>query len=455
MPRDAPGMTEMLGTRRLRTGYYGKLPSNGDFVSEGLPRGVEEVLDGWLRACVRESQRALGGAWLDAFLVAPPWRAAIGPGVLGADPAALVMIPSVDRVGRYFPLALMATLPGWSGPSAAISGALGPWYAAAERLALATLSPDFARASLDAGLAEPALTETAEPAPAPRAAEEGASLWWTAGGGAPLRAQGMPDPARFHEAFLAAPQPLAATRPDPHGRVLLDVDCTASTLKGTRSRALTDAAAFGPGDQAMSLLAGIGVHPGLPAAVAHAAQTLAGIENPFSMNDLVAEAKGKLGTVNALLCARGVPTGAVHAASCATLLVQGGRHAVLWAGIVRAYLLRDGTLHRLTRDHVDARVATLVTRAVGADRSLSLDTAIGEARAGDRLLLASPGLWGALPEEEITRTLGAAATARQAATHLTQDALILGSPLDAAAVAVLLTARAGAPPAPTHPEIST
>ena len=447
MPRDAPRMTQMLGTRRLRTGYYGKLPSNGDFVSDGLPRGVEDALDAWLRACVRESQQALGAAWLDAFLVAPPWRAALGPGVLGADPAALVMIPSVDRVGRYFPLVLLATLPGWSGPAAAIPGALGPWYAAAERLALATLRPDFARAALDEGLGEPALTETAEPgAAATRADEDATTLWWRAGAsGAPHRAQGMPEPARFHEEFLAAARPVReAPAPEPRGRTLLDVDCAASALKGTRSHALTDAAAFGPGDQASSLVSGIGGHPGLAGAIQHAAQTLAGIENPFSMNDLLAEAKGKLGTANALLRARGVPTGAIHAASAATLLIQGGRHAVLWAGIVRAYLLRDGTLHRLTRDHVDARVGTLVTRAVGAERSLALDTAIGEARAGDRFLLASPGLWGALPEEEIAATLAAAATARQAATHLTQDALIVGSPLDAAAVAVLLRERDGA-----------
>ena len=454
MPPDALGMNELAGTRGLRTGYYGKLPSNGDFVSQDLPRGVEDALDGWLRACVRESQQAMGGAWLDAFLVAPPWRAAIGAGVLGPDPAALVMIPSVDRVGRYFPLALIAPLPGWGGTAAAIASSLGAWYASAERLALATLSPDFARHALDAGLAEPALTETQEPGAPPRGEEEAATLWWTAGGAAPRRHAGMPDPARFHEEFLAAPRPAPEAPPAPGARILLQADCAASALKGTRSRALTDAAAFGPGDQAMSLLAGIGAHPALPGAVAHAAQTLGGIENPFSMSDLIAEAKGKLGTANALMRARGVPTGAIHAASAATLLIQGGRHAVLWAGIVRGYLLRDGQLHRLTRDHVDARVSTLITRAVGAERSLSLDVAIGEARAGDRFLLASPGLWGALPEEEIARTLSEATTARQAATHLTQDALIMGAPLDAAAIAVLLAARDGASPDPSYSETS-
>jgi type VI secretion system protein ImpM len=372
----------------------------------------------------------------------------MGPGVLGADAMALVMIPSVDRVGRYFPLVLTAALPGWAGPASAVPGALAAWYAAAERLALSTLRPDFARETLDAGLSEPALRETADLGLGGREGEP-TTLWWVEGGGPPLRADGMPDPARFHERFLTAPA-VAATRPEPRARLLLDVDCAASALKGTQSRQLTDAAAFGPGEQAMSLLSGIGAHPGLPGAVQHAAQTLSAIESPFSMNDLLAEAKGKLGTANALLRARGVPTGAVHAVSAATLLVQGGRHAVLWSGIVRAYLLRDGMLHRLTRDHVDARVATLVTRAVGAERSLALDSSIGEARAGDRFLLASPGLWGALPEAEIAATLAAAATARQAATHLTQDALIAGAPLDAAAVAVLLTTRGASPPAPSE-----
>jgi type VI secretion system ImpM family protein len=41
-------------------GYFGKLPTQGDFVAAGLGRALTDLFDGWLRASIRESQRNLG-----------------------------------------------------------------------------------------------------------------------------------------------------------------------------------------------------------------------------------------------------------------------------------------------------------------------------------------------------------------------------------------------------------
>lgn len=92
-------------------GWHGKLPTLGDFASRRLPEAFVERLDGWLAAGLLQLRTAGPGVWLEAYLASPSWRflalpGALGEGVeLGACWAGVVM-PSVDRVGRYFPLTL-------------------------------------------------------------------------------------------------------------------------------------------------------------------------------------------------------------------------------------------------------------------------------------------------------------------------------------------------------------
>ncbi|MEO0915058.1 MAG: type VI secretion system-associated protein TagF, partial [Pseudomonadota bacterium] len=115
-------------------GYYGKVPSHGDFVTNGLDRGFVELLDIWLQRSIQDSKAHLGSRWLDAFLVTPVWRFAFAPGVCGAAGAIGLIMPSVDRVGRYFPLVLTAQLPGPINP--VVSEIFNhPWFDAAEDLA--------------------------------------------------------------------------------------------------------------------------------------------------------------------------------------------------------------------------------------------------------------------------------------------------------------------------------
>lgn len=112
------------------------------------------------------------------------------------------------------------------------------------------------------------------------------------------------------------------------------------------------------------------------------------------------------------------------ASTVVVLVLRNTHFACLWAGDSRAYLLRDGDLMRVSRDHslvqelVDAGrlsdeeaerhpQANIITRAVGAeDSSLDLDKTIGESRPGDRFLLCSDGLSKTVPEAEIAAILG-------------------------------------------------
>lgn len=133
-------------------GFFGKVPALGDFVSRRLPRHFIEPWDQWLQASMRSSQETLGDKWLSLFLVSPIWRFALNAGVCGPNSWAGVMMPSVDRVGRYYPLTLAREM-----PAEAISTLFLPeseWFSRLEAAALSVLDEYFDLDSFDKGLAD-------------------------------------------------------------------------------------------------------------------------------------------------------------------------------------------------------------------------------------------------------------------------------------------------------------
>lgn len=145
-------------------GFYGKLPAKGDFVFRGLDRGFREAWDHWLQRGIDRGHRQLGDGWKDAYLTSPIWRFAAGPGIFGETGFTGVMMPSVDRVGRQFPLTIAIPLPPVSIFAAAAR--FDAWYQAQEQRLLASLADgaDFAAFEAEveqAGL--PALEAETEP----------------------------------------------------------------------------------------------------------------------------------------------------------------------------------------------------------------------------------------------------------------------------------------------------
>lgn len=84
-------------------GLFGKLPQKRDFISFGIPGDILLPLETWLQSAVAASRSELGKRWEELYLVAPIWRFWIGPQVFGSACAGALM-PSVDGVGRFFPL---------------------------------------------------------------------------------------------------------------------------------------------------------------------------------------------------------------------------------------------------------------------------------------------------------------------------------------------------------------
>ncbi len=129
-------------------GYYGKVPTNGDFVLRRLPRSFVDPWDTWLQRAMAVSREQLAESWLDAYLTSPIWRFALNPGLCGDPAAAGVLMPSVDSVGRYYPMTIASLMPAPRNPFAVAADAEA-WFASAEEAALACLDQGFRLDSLD------------------------------------------------------------------------------------------------------------------------------------------------------------------------------------------------------------------------------------------------------------------------------------------------------------------
>lgn len=123
------------------TGLFGKLPSYGDFLSRDLDSGFVEVWDEWLQGFVQGTQEQLGEAWLDVYLTSPIWRFAFSSGVVDDSTWVGLLLPSVDRVGRYFPFSLARNI-GACAPTVALSSA-STWFDELEELALQALEGEI------------------------------------------------------------------------------------------------------------------------------------------------------------------------------------------------------------------------------------------------------------------------------------------------------------------------
>ncbi len=126
-------------------GFYGKISSHGDFVSRRLPTDFVSVWDHWLQTVLHGSRAQLGERWLATYLNSPIWRFALAPGVCDDKSWVGIVMPSVDRVGRHFPLTIAAGVAGHMPLLDWLDGSAS-WYGELETLALSTLDAgaDFA-----------------------------------------------------------------------------------------------------------------------------------------------------------------------------------------------------------------------------------------------------------------------------------------------------------------------
>jgi type VI secretion system protein ImpM len=122
----------------MRCSLFGKLSAKRDFIALATPRPFLELWEPWIQACMSASQHQLGSTWKQAFLTAPLWRFWLGADLAGTTVMGVFM-PSVDGVGRYYPLTLLVVADADSAIPPPDLATQDEWFAVAEEFLLATL----------------------------------------------------------------------------------------------------------------------------------------------------------------------------------------------------------------------------------------------------------------------------------------------------------------------------
>jgi type VI secretion system protein ImpM len=482
----------------IDVGFFGKLPSHGDFLRRRVSDAFVGVWDGWLQECLAASRAELGDRWLDVYLTSPVWRFACAANACGPAPIVGVMVPSVDRVGRYFPLTLVAELP-HDAPIVSAAQRAGAFFDAAERLVLETLENDH----VDFDRFESQLTQLGdrlesvplrpdvvlEPGGSPlesaadgwqipiaSANELGSMfeqvltqhlsllyepmvLWWTDGSAkvqpSCLLIKGLPHPDAFaslldgswterrwlsipaHVEVSLVPEPLVDDVSPPRFRsaAASDPGCVREINQDSFIER-PDAGLWGVAD-------GLGGHSYGEVASRMVCDALADVRVGASVEEMIDVVRRRVSDVNEqLIRAATRPVQPVSSGSTVvTLLVRGSSCAVLWAGDSRAYRLRNGGLQQLTRDHSLAALegsdidSHAITRAVGGEETLELEVVRDRVHPGDRFLLCSDGLSRAVPEARLANLLGHEDIG-QAVAELIKETLAAGAPDNVTALVV-------------------
>lgn len=191
---------------------------------------------------------------------------------------------------------------------------------------------------------------------------------------------------------------------------------------------------------------GMGGHDAGDVASAKVAEALMRLPIVYGLDNLVESAIAALRQVNHELIEMGGPTDARRTigSTVVGLAIANDQFRCFWAGDSRAYRIRDGQIMQLSRDHsmvqdlVDAGLvdpedahnhpnANVITRAVGVVEELRIDTVSGDAKLGDRFLLASDGLTRLVDDAELAAILSSA-DAAAAAEKLIEATLSRGAP---------------------------
>jgi type VI secretion system protein ImpM len=377
----------------------------------------------------------LGDGWLDTYLTSPAWRFAFGAGACGDAPIVGVMVPSVDRVGRYFHLALVAELTDDVNPITATTE-FETFFQSAEKIAIETLAADTvdfdrfdarvvdlrgelesancASVRLGSG-ADATLEEAGEPRwQIPMKSSEDVGLvlgdlasnrlaalyrpivlWWTDGSAivepSCLVSRGLPAPHSFAAlldgAWKAHQWRSIATLEDASSSSSVDTLIDDLTLRfrsagasdvGRVRRVNQDAMLERTEVGVWAVADGLGGHHSGEVASQMICDALADFVAPGNFEQLIASADARIHEVNEYLVRAAARSNqnVLTGSTVVALLARGAHCAILWAGDSRVYRSRDGRLEQLTRDHSLGSEPGLTTRSNVVTRAIGADETV-------------------------------------------------------------------------------
>jgi type VI secretion system protein ImpM len=440
-------------------GFFGKLPSHGDFIERRLNPQFRTHWDEWMQQSMYESQQELAGRWLDCYLTSPIWRFFLSDGIAGSASYAGVLLPSVDRVGRYFPFTVVVELPVGT-LALEFARRAADWFAAVEQLCADALqNPDFELAQFDTLLQESgqqlegadqltvsesfpgraaqwhwptqSVDALGDALSSPlmqmaQAALRPMSMWWTEGsqlvGPGVLLVRALPRPDSFAALLagtwddgrwagevsgLAAP-PMEEVSES----VQLEVLSAAATDPGTVREDNQDSYALADGNRLWAVADGMGGHSNGGVASRMVVDAIQAVEPAASLSACIQSMNIALSRVNSDLRRQALSADGVaeSGSTVVALAIRGNECGVCWAGDSRAYVFRAESLQQLTRDHKEEAVTltdlvsgpqSAITRAVGGHDELELDQISELVSPGDRFLLCSDGLYTTLDEQQL------------------------------------------------------
>ena len=418
----------------LDVGFYGKLPSHGDFLRRRASDAFVATWDPWLQDGLAQTRAELGGGWLDVYLTSPVWRFVCAAGACGPSAVAGVMVPSVDRVGRYFPLTIVGEIPA-EASVVGVGTAGGPFFDAAERLVIETLESepiDFEEFDEQVMRLSDLLSPACAPpgpvldATAADVLEPGALACQVPIGSAPTaRCRPQPDACPSTGGCVSTARALVDRRVVDGGAELPALERTAipgglrrdarrrvGASAVARDSVAERARAGGPTAEALVPEAppivfhssaasdvgrlrsvnqdaflertevgiwvvadGLGGHADGEIASRMVCDAFADLVPAASFDELIETAAERMHQVNDQLiraAARSLE-GVRCGSTVAALLVRGDRLAILWAGDSRVYRWRESELTQLTHDHSLAESEALV----GGETSNVVTRAVG------------------------------------------------------------------------------
>ena len=182
-----------------------------------------------------------------------------------------------------------------------------------------------------------------------------------------------------------------------------------------------------------------GIQPGAHAATVH--RFSAAIFDAHDLIQAISEANGNL----------------VIGSTVAGLVLSEGRFSVIWTGDSRVYLLRNGRILQLTRDHTEAQMLlrqgaitetqaqdwprrNVIVHAIGVNETPHVEQTDGESLPGDTFILCTDGLTSHVMDKEI-QILATGNTAQRACVDLIRVALERGGKDNVTAVVVRVDAH--------------
>jgi type VI secretion system ImpM family protein len=403
---------------------HGKLPARGDFIAVCMTATLGATWQPWIDENLSWLKQDLGNDWAHSLMEWPMQEFCLLPDEPN-QPSCLigVICPSVDSVGRFYPLTVFALWPVASAPTA--------WYSQARAFLNHALEPQNPYETTVQALE--ALATSAEISSLAWIETEAfRSLWRVPSAQRFLSTEGLP-----------APRPL--TRRMKTALKSNSFDVGSITDKGLK-RAHNEDSFLCRTDLGLWAIAdGLGGYDAGDIASRLAVEALSTLKPAASLQDLTEH------TVNHLQQAHD----AIHTyadqngiESCGTTVVvflaQMGAFTALWSGDSRLYRWRNGSLEPITKDHsaaqekIDAGELTpqtarswprrnQITQALGVFDDFYVETRTGNYQPNDVFLLCSDGLTEHVEDAEIATALANSPSAQTASDALLQLTLARGA----------------------------